>query len=250
MVDLEYFVKELHEEGHEVVVFMDANQNEARWYRPQTHDQKFKSDTGFNIDGTIDGSLKTFVQNTGLHNIINTKHGNENVPPLRSPGSSVIDYVYVSEGILEHAVGIGMLNLDAVFDSDHMTFFLDIDFESFFGTDLDNITAPQFRQLQLDYPRIAEGYGNILHKLFTNHNVYKSVKRIAARGHKEDWTIKDENLYEEIDRDNTRSMLSAAKQCSVRKMHKEPWSLTIGLATNTIRYWDVWVKHKGDRNPT
>jgi hypothetical protein len=61
MVDLEYFVKVLRDEGHEVVVFMDANQNEARYYRPQSHDQNFKSDTGFNVDGTIDGSLKTFV---------------------------------------------------------------------------------------------------------------------------------------------------------------------------------------------
>jgi hypothetical protein len=62
----------------------------------------------------------------------------------------VIDYVYVSEGLLEHVVAIGMLNFDAVFDSDHRTFFLDIDFESFFGTERDNMTAPQFRQLQLD----------------------------------------------------------------------------------------------------
>jgi hypothetical protein len=91
-----------------------VNQNESRCYRLQTQDRKFKSDTGINIDGTIDGSLKTFVQNTGLHNILNTKHGDENVPPSMSPGSSAIDYVYVSEGILEHVVGIGMCNFDAV----------------------------------------------------------------------------------------------------------------------------------------
>jgi hypothetical protein len=30
MVDLEYFVKELRDEGHAVVVFMDGNQNESR----------------------------------------------------------------------------------------------------------------------------------------------------------------------------------------------------------------------------
>jgi hypothetical protein len=96
MVDLGYFVRELRDEGHAVVVFMDANQNESRCYRPQPHDRKFKSDTGFNIDGTIDVSLKTFVQNTGLHNILNTKHGDENGPPSRCPGSSVINYVYIS----------------------------------------------------------------------------------------------------------------------------------------------------------
>jgi hypothetical protein len=48
-----------------------------------------------------------------------------------------------------------MLNFDTVFDNDHRTFFLDIDFESVFGTELENMAAPQFRQLQLDDPRIA-----------------------------------------------------------------------------------------------
>jgi hypothetical protein len=44
-------------------------------------------------------------------------------------------------------------------------------------------------------------------------------------------------------------MLSAAKQCHLRKMHMEPWSPSIGLATHAIRYCDVRIKHKGDRNP-
>jgi hypothetical protein len=184
-----------------------------------------------------------------LYNILNTKHGDENVPPSRIPGSSVIDYVYVSEGLLEHVVGIGMLSFDAVFDSDHRTFFLDIDHEYFFGKELDNMAAPQFRQLQLADPRIAAGYGEIVHKLFTNHNIYKRLQSIEARGKKEDWTMEDENLYEAIDRDTARSMLSAYKQCNPRKMHTEPWSLAIGLATNAIRYWDVRIKHKGDRSP-
>jgi hypothetical protein len=51
------------------------------------------------------------------------------------------------------------------------------------------MAAPQFRKLQLDDPRIAEGYGEIVHKLFTNHNIYKRVQIIAARGKKEDWTM-------------------------------------------------------------
>jgi hypothetical protein len=204
------------------MVFLDANQNESRCYIPQTHNRKFKSDTGFNIDGTIDGSLKTFVENTGLHTILNTKHGDENVPPTRCPGSSVIYYVYVSDGLLKHVIGIEMLNFDALFDSDHQTLFLDMDFESVFGTELDNMATPQFRKLQLDDPRIAEGYGKIVHKLFTNHNIYKRVQIMVARGKKEDWTMEDDNLYDTIDRDIKRSMLSAEKKCNLRKMHTIP----------------------------
>jgi hypothetical protein len=61
--------------------------------------------------------------------------------------------------------------------------------------------------------------------------------------------MEDENMYEAIDRDITRSMMSAAKQCNPRKMHTESWSPAIGLTTNEIRYWDVRLKHKVDRNP-
>jgi hypothetical protein len=144
---------------------------------------------------------------------------------------------------------IGILDFDAVFDSDHRTLFLDIDFDFVFGTVLDNMAAPQFRQLQLDDPRIAEGYRKIVHKLFTNHNICKRVQSIAARGKKKYWTVEDENLYEAIDRDITRPMLSDIKQCNLRKMHTEPRPPAIGLATNAIRYWDVRIKHKGERNP-
>jgi hypothetical protein len=113
---------------------MDANQNESRCYHPQGQDLKFKWEKGFNIEGTIVGSLTMFIENTGLHTTLHTKHGCENVPPIRSPGSSVIDYMYISEGLLPHLVGIAMLNYDAVFDSNHRTFFLDSRIESFFGT--------------------------------------------------------------------------------------------------------------------
>jgi hypothetical protein len=46
--------------------------------------------------------------------------------------------------------------------------------------------------------------------------------------------MEDDNLYETIDMDITRSMLSAAKQCNLRKMQKETLSPAIGLATHAI----------------
>jgi hypothetical protein len=80
-----------------VAISIHANQNDKLCYRPQGHDKQFESDGGFNIDGRIDGSLKTCMDNTGLVNALNNKHGSCNVPPTREPGSKVIDYVLVSE---------------------------------------------------------------------------------------------------------------------------------------------------------
>jgi hypothetical protein len=50
LVDLEYFVHELRNKGHDVAIFIDANQNYRRCYRPQGHVDHFESKTGFNID--------------------------------------------------------------------------------------------------------------------------------------------------------------------------------------------------------
>jgi hypothetical protein len=141
LVDLEYFVNDLRHKEHDVAIFIDANQNDRCCYRPQGHDKHFDSDGGFNIDGRIDGSLKTFLENTGLVNGLNNKHGSENFPPTCEPGSKVIEYVLVSEGLLPHITSIGMLSQDAVFASDHRSFYMDLDAVSYFGHETDVMPA-------------------------------------------------------------------------------------------------------------
>jgi endonuclease/exonuclease/phosphatase family metal-dependent hydrolase len=81
------------------------------------------------------------MENTGLVNALNNKYGSINVPPTREPGSKFIDYVLVSEGLLPHITSIGMLSQDAVFASDHRSFFMDLDAVSYFGHELDAMPA-------------------------------------------------------------------------------------------------------------
>jgi hypothetical protein len=59
-----------------------------------------------------------------------------------------------------------MLSQDTVFTSDHRTFFMDLDVESYFGYERDAIPAKQLRQLKLENPRLADEYRKQLHKLF------------------------------------------------------------------------------------
>jgi hypothetical protein len=248
-VDLEYFVNNLRNKEHDVAIFIDANQNDKRCYIPQGHDKQFESEGRFNIDGRIDGSLNTFTENTGLVNALNNKHGSGNVPPTREPGSKVINYAMVSEGLLPHITSIGMLSQDLVFASDHRSFFMDLDAVSYFGHELDAMPAKQLRKLQLDDPRIADEYRQQLRGLFTGHNVYRRVNIIMERSETGDWTIEDESDCKKIDRDITRSMLSAAKKCGNCSKKQTPWSPALGMATQSIRYWDIRIKRKGEGNP-
>jgi hypothetical protein len=108
--------------------------------------------------------------------------------------------VFVSEGLLPHITAIGMLRQDAVFASDHRTFFMDLDVESYFGHKTDVMPSKQLRQLQFDDPRIADEYRKQLHKIFSTHSVYRPVTKITDRSNPEECSILDEDDYEKIDR--------------------------------------------------
>jgi hypothetical protein len=43
LIDLQYFVQELQQGGDEVILFLDANKDEHQSYRPQEHDECFKT---------------------------------------------------------------------------------------------------------------------------------------------------------------------------------------------------------------
>jgi hypothetical protein len=70
LIDLQYFVQELLQGGDEVILFLDANRDEYQPYRPQDHYACFKTKGGFQVDGSIDGSLRSFMANCRLTNAL------------------------------------------------------------------------------------------------------------------------------------------------------------------------------------
>jgi hypothetical protein len=65
LIDLQYFVEKLKATGHEVLILMDANQADEQTYQQQAHNIKLATRKGFNVDGTINGYLQSFMQNCG-----------------------------------------------------------------------------------------------------------------------------------------------------------------------------------------
>jgi hypothetical protein len=53
-IEFQYFMEELKENGHEVLILMNANQLEEETYQPQTHNITLVTKKGFHIDGSID----------------------------------------------------------------------------------------------------------------------------------------------------------------------------------------------------
>jgi hypothetical protein len=70
LIDLQYFVEKLKAKGHKVLILMDANQAKEQTYQPQFHNIKLVTKKGFHVDGTIAGSLQSFMQKCGLINVL------------------------------------------------------------------------------------------------------------------------------------------------------------------------------------
>jgi hypothetical protein len=186
LIDLKYFVQELQQGGYEVILFLDANQDKYQSYRPQDHDACFKTKGGFQVDGSIDGSLRSFMVNCGLTNAL-TDVQSEQVPNTHLRGSKQIDFALVTDGIRPCIKAVGLLD-ESILKSDHRAIFLDIDLLLLFGVSLERLERPQFRNLKLDDPRISDSYRKLPHKQFECHTIYDRVQNISERGKTDDWS--------------------------------------------------------------
>jgi hypothetical protein len=134
---------------------------------------------------------------------------------------------------------------ESILKSDHRAIFLDLDLLLLFGTSLERLERPQFRNLKLDDPRISDSYRKLLHKKFECHNIYERVQKISERGKANDWSNEDERRYKVLDRDITAAMLRAAENCTIRKQHDTPWAPSLRKATHVIRYWTRRTEKNG-----
>jgi hypothetical protein len=121
LIDLQYHVEKLKSDGRELLIFMDANQAEEQVYQAQTHNEKFVTQKGFHVDGSIDGSLQIFIQNCGLINVLRRMYECV-VPSIHARGSAQIDFHLITSGLDKHVLDVGLLDR-SVLHSDHSCMF-------------------------------------------------------------------------------------------------------------------------------
>jgi hypothetical protein len=238
-------VEKLKTHGHEILIFMDANQAEEQVYQAPNHNEKFVTQKGFHVDGSIEGSLQSFIQNCGLINGLRRMYEGV-VPDTYARGSAQTDFHMITSGLDKHVLDVGLLDR-SILQSDQSGMRVDLGMEGIFGQHPDKLAPHQFRNLKLDDPRISDKYRKILHKQFENHNVYRRIKEISVRGKDETWNLMDETIYEKLDADISEAMKHAERMCNLHKAHATPWAKSLGQATHIIRYWDSRISRRGTR---
>jgi hypothetical protein len=140
LIDLQYFVQELQQEGDDVILFLDANQDEHQTYRSQEHNECFNTKSGFHVDDSIDGSLHTFMVNCGLTNALTDVHS-EQVPNTHIRGYKQIYFDLVTYGIRPCIKAIGLLD-ESILKSDHRAIFLDLNIILLLGAPPERLERP------------------------------------------------------------------------------------------------------------
>jgi hypothetical protein len=197
------------------------------------------------VDGSIDVSLQSFIQNCGLINVWRRMYEGV-IPNTHARGSAQIDFPLITAGLDKHILDVGFLDR-SVLQSDHSGMFVDLRIEGIFGQHPDKLAPHQFRNLKLDGPRISDNYRKILHKQFEHHDVYRRIKEISVRGKDNTWNLMDETIYEKLDADISEAMKHAERMCNLHKAHATPWEKSLFQATHTIRYWDARIARRGTR---
>jgi hypothetical protein len=186
------------------------------------------------------------MDNCGLTNALTDVHS-EQVPNTNVTGSKQIDFALVTDGIRPFIKAVGLLD-ESILKSVHRAIFLDLGLLLLFGTSLERLERPQFRNLKLDDPRISDSYRKLLHGKFECHTIYERVQKISERGKADDWSNEDERRYEVIDRDITAAILRAAENCTIRKQNDTPWEPSLRKATHAIWYWTRRTAKNGIRH--
>ena len=86
----------------------------------------------------------TWISSHDLNHPFTLRHGFDE-PATHSRGSKKIDYILVTDGVLDHVTANGILPFDKIVTSDHRALYLDVNLEALL------LTTPQF--LQAGTPR-------------------------------------------------------------------------------------------------
>lgn len=146
--DLCAFITECQNEGEEIVLLIDTNENLSQMHHLQQH-------------------LTSYP--LSLLDPIRLRHGNLNSPPPTTDrGSYPIDSVFVSPRLADIHAG-GWLQLSNGF-SDHRPLFIDISIKKLLGR-YKNTTSPYtMRHLKCNDPRAVQKYNELLAKQYQSQN--------------------------------------------------------------------------------
>ena len=176
-----------------------------------------------------------------LVDIMSHFHPIANEVPTYARGTKRLDYVFCTSNVLSSVTSCGIEPFNQNILSDHRGLFVDWDEASLFGTATSPMAPKSVRKLQSHRLQAKGNYILSLHEYCIKHNVFDRLHRL------ESVDFPSWSLANKLDRDITRGMLHAEKQC--RQVGKDPWSPSLKKARIKVEIFKLSLSmHKHHRD--
>ena len=222
LIELTLEINANRNNGYDILVLMDANSS------------------------INDRHLSSFLQNTSLQDLLH--HDSLDIQ-TRWPGTKRIDFMFGTRRIAESVKSIGYLPWNCPLVSDHLGLYLDIDETKIFGKNILDPAQLSSRRLRSTAPQRRARYLTHLMKCVTSNNLHQRLLRLHEKcQHTQKISSRDKQTYQNIDRELTKYMLSAERQCchsQTKYSSSDILSKTgtkVRLLKNTIRHLKGLIK--------
>ena len=215
--DLENFIKAKINEGHEILLALDANE---QW-------------------DDNNSAIRDMAIRLNLYNIAKERHP-EGVPPsyVRANCNSRIDLLLGSEKVVNATMAYGMAIEGLEHLGDHRAQFVDINVKDLLELTSLDVGSPTSRRLRSKDPKCVESYCKKVHSNFKHHKVYERLETLWSEiSNQVVMTTEQIKKYEAIDRDVYRLCVNAENIISQNIYTKYVWSPALDVAVKEVQYW-------------
>jgi hypothetical protein len=222
ITDLEKRVRKATREKQGIIVMLDANESLQH----------------FNNDFT------KWVRESGLVDIHVHRHGTDGEPATHTRGSSRIDYMLISQDLIDYVSAAGILPFKTFTKSDHRALFMDIDLEAYLGGKPSDTALSTRRGLSSNDPRAVRKYRAELEVFLLESKIerrtYAKIKEIARSPI--GLTSKLAVELNALEKQFAKGKLDAEEKCA--KVRSVPWSPKLMEAQQRLRFWKYWLSEK------
>jgi hypothetical protein len=235
ILDLQGWLSDKIEGGHELIVSMDANDTYNPGLPGTPHPVEYQPERP-TISSTHNGKLSTLIASCGLRDPLAMQHSSRPFPASHIRGSKRIDYILVTPSLVPAVTNSGSLAFHSLFHSDHRAYYLDFNSVLLFSAPAYDIAPPSYRQLQLSDPRLKNQYRDILHKQLEYHKIYDKVESLQVASATGTWSDAHTQDYQSVDKTITEAMLHAESNTGRKFSTRYEWSPELKWAVQTFRY--------------
>ena len=211
--DLSTFMNQKREEGCEIYLMMDANE-----------------DLGPGSD------MAKFIAENSLEDVHQIVMGLK--PDTSRAGSNrVIDAMLCSSGAVNYIKQAGYCAIDTGLTSDHILLWADFDFRSFFGGEGPAHVPPQCREFSCSNEKVRDDFILALSDLFADHKIEKKIDYLLMRLTEYGGDRTNEEQYNNLDNEIVDLIKTALAKTVKQKQHGDYRSPLLTEAGLNVLLW-------------